>query len=79
MDSVMKGIFWNEAYLLRAFLMFNDSFKIAFWLNYLVNVDLPEVQDLLTFLPLSQWDRRFNKSAKNFSSAGGSIYITRTS
>lgn len=76
-DMVMKGTFWNEAYLLRAFLMYNKNFEITFWLNYLVNVDLPEVTDLLRFLPLSEWDRRFNNCAKDFSSAGGSIYITK--
>lgn len=76
-DAVMKGIFWNEAYLLRAFLMYNKNFEITFWLNYLVNVDLPEVTDLLRFLPLSEWDRRFNNCSEEFFSAGGSIYITK--
>jgi hypothetical protein len=74
---IMKGIFWNEAYLLRAFLMYNNNFKIAFWLNYLVNVDLPEVKKLLNFLPLADWRRRFNNHSEDFSEAGGSIYITK--
>ncbi|AVK82808.1 hypothetical protein C3943_04150 [Lysinibacillus sp. B2A1] len=26
-----NGFFWNEAYLLRAFLQFNDAFKILYW------------------------------------------------
>jgi len=76
-DEVMKGTLWNEAYLLRAFLMYNKDFAITFWLNYLVNVNLPEAIDLQRFLPLSEWDRRFNNSANDFSSAGGSIYITK--
>jgi predicted O-methyltransferase YrrM len=76
-DMVMKGIFWNEAYLLRAFLMYNKHFVVTFWLNYLLNVDLPEVADLLRFLPLSDWDKRFNNCSNDFSSAGGSIYITK--
>jgi len=74
---VTKGIFWNEAYLLRAFLMNNNDFDIAFWLNYLVNVDLLEVKELVSFLPLSDWSRRFNNSSADFSEAGGSIYITK--
>jgi hypothetical protein len=33
-----QGIAWNEAYLLRAFLMFNDSFKVIFF-NSLIGKD----------------------------------------
>ncbi|MDH4187025.1 MAG: class I SAM-dependent methyltransferase [Nitrospira sp.] len=76
-DAVLKGVLWNEAYLLRAFLMYNASFDITFWLNYLVNVDSSEVADLLRFLPLAEWDRRFNNCANEYSSAGGSIYLTK--
>lgn len=76
-NTVMKGIFWNEAYLLRAFLMHNKDFEIVFWLNYLINVDLPEITDLLSFLPLAEWDKRFNNCSKDFSGAGGSIYIIK--
>jgi hypothetical protein len=69
-DMIMAGVFWNEAYLLRAFLMNNKSYDIAFWLNYIINSGLPEVDKLLAFLPLSQqWG--------NFSGAGGSIYIVK--
>lgn len=77
-SMLMKGVFWNEAYLLRAFLSYNEAFEITFWLNYLINLGSPDVVQLLTLLPLAEWDRRFNNSAKDFSSAGGSIYITKT-
>ena len=30
-DWIKMGIAWNEAYVLRAFLMFNDSFEILFF------------------------------------------------
>ena len=33
-DWIKMGIAWNEAYVLRAFLMFNDSFEILFWAPY---------------------------------------------
>jgi predicted O-methyltransferase YrrM len=78
-DMVMGGVFWNEAYLLRAFLMNNAAYAITFWLNSLVNQNTPAVKDLLRFLPLSEWDRRFNGSRNDFSAAGGSIYLTKRS
>lgn len=31
-----QGIYWNELYLLRAFLQFNDSFKIDFFNTYFI-------------------------------------------
>jgi predicted O-methyltransferase YrrM len=34
-----KGISWNEAYLLRAFLMYNSSFDIAFWPAWAAGMD----------------------------------------
>jgi hypothetical protein len=76
-DDVMNGVFWNEAYLLRAFLMNNENYEIAFWLNCLINAQRPEVTDLLEFLPLSGWAKRFNKGVNDFSSASSSIYITK--
>jgi hypothetical protein len=34
-DWLYKGMFWNEAYLLRSFLMYNRSFEILLFNNYL--------------------------------------------
>lgn len=36
-EWVLKGIYWNEAYLLRAFLQFNNTFSIQFFNTYLIN------------------------------------------
>lgn len=63
-----RGFYWNEAYLLRAFLQYNSSFKISFWLNYLLNVHRAEVQRWLPFLPI-------DVSHDNY--AGGSIWLKR--
>lgn len=38
-DWILNGISWNEAYLLRSFLMFNDSFEIILF-NNLVGKEL---------------------------------------
>ncbi len=37
-DWLLKGMFWNEAYLLRAFLMFNTAFEILFFNSYVSHV-----------------------------------------
>ena len=34
-EWIMEGRSWNEAYLIRAFLMYNSSFKIKFFNSYL--------------------------------------------
>jgi predicted O-methyltransferase YrrM len=33
-DWIKGGMAWNEAYLLRAFLNFNDSFEVVFWVPF---------------------------------------------
>lgn len=76
-DLVSGGSFWNEAYLLRAFLMYNRDFEIAFWLNHLVGLPDPEVGELLRRLPLDKWDARFNRSRGDISGAGGSLYLRK--
>jgi hypothetical protein len=58
----LQGHAWNEAYLLRAFLQFNQRFQIVLFANYLVNFHLDE---LLKLLP---------KCAGNL---GGNIWIRR--
>ncbi len=35
LDWIKKGIAWNEAYLLRAFMEFNDKFEIVFFSSFL--------------------------------------------
>jgi len=42
-----KGKFWNELYLLRAFLQFNRSFEIVAWNNYLGQCQAARLQQTL--------------------------------
>ena len=35
-DWLYRGMFWNEAYLLRAFLMYNHAFEIVMFNNYVL-------------------------------------------
>lgn len=76
--DIEQRIFWNEAYVLHAFLQYNDSFKIIFWLNFLLNTHNPAVKELISFLPLNDWAKKFshNKMASEddgnkYTDAGG--------
>ena len=59
---VYLGILWNEAYLLRALLMNNDSLRIIFFNNYLATFCFDDIERII---PLG---------LKN---TGGSIYLER--
>jgi hypothetical protein len=55
-----KMRFWNEQYLLEAFLYNNEGFKILFALNHLVKTDYSAVKEILIHLktdsePSSFW------------------------
>jgi len=58
---VYEGRSWNEDYLLRAFLMYNDSFKIRLFSNYIHT----HYKDYFTDLPLT------------YNNTGGNIWIQR--
>lgn len=73
---IYGGVFWNEAYVLRAFLMYNQVFKVKFWLNWFVN-QVASNMDLISFLPLDAWARKFNNGVQDYSEAGGSIYLIK--
>ena len=41
-DWLSRGMFWNEAYMLRAFLMNNQNYEIVMFNNYVLK-SMPEV------------------------------------
>lgn len=43
-DWLHKGIAWNEAYLLRAFLCYNQEFEILYFNSYIGNCHLDQLQ-----------------------------------
>jgi hypothetical protein len=61
-EWILGGRSWNEAYLLKAFLQYNDSFKIILFTRFL---DEFYQEYFAKEMPLSQQDR------------GGSIWIKR--
>src|SRR5262245_6438583 len=63
---VYEGWGWNEAYLLRAFLQFNTTFKIEVWLSMLQKMDGPLMQSLAPTIPLL------------VNLEGGSIWLVRS-
>jgi predicted O-methyltransferase YrrM len=44
---VYEGVAWNEAYALRAFLQYNDAFKIEFFISYLLKLHRKAVIDAI--------------------------------
>lgn len=59
---VMEGRNWNEMYILKAFLMYNNSFKILFFNDYLFN---NYHRELITAFPIPDL------------TSGGSIYLIK--
>ncbi|MFD2671973.1 class I SAM-dependent methyltransferase [Marinicrinis sediminis] len=59
---IMEGRAWNEAYLLKAFLQYNDTFRILIWNHYLASKHAPA---LFSQLPICQQN------------TGGSLYIQK--
>jgi predicted O-methyltransferase YrrM len=59
---VLEGRNWNEIYMLESFLMYNSSFSILFFNDYLFNNHLNDVNEAFPFPGLT---------------SGGSIYIKK--
>jgi predicted O-methyltransferase YrrM len=72
---VKNRTFWNEAYAVRAFLMYSNAFRIRFWLNYLLKCHLETIRDDLHCLPLDRWKERFSRP--DYTEAGGSLYLQK--
>jgi hypothetical protein len=62
-DWLHRGMFWNEAYLLRAFLMYNQSFQVVLFNNFLLRF---LTDDIRANFPLF------------LEEPGGSIWLQRT-
>jgi predicted O-methyltransferase YrrM len=62
MEWIYEGRAWNEAYLLRSFLQYNESFEIVYWNDYLNRSHREEVAKAM---PL------------NLKNTGSSIWLTK--
>lgn len=74
LDWVLGGVAWNEAYLLRAFLQNNNSYKIIFFNDYLKRL-YPE--QLHEALPISIKDTDPDRALHN--APGNSIWLRKQS
>lgn len=63
-DWVAEGRTWNEAYLLRAFLMFNSTYSIQYFNSYMAHYYRKEINECLPFM----------NEADN---SGGSIWLKK--
>ena len=61
-EWVMQGISWNEAYFLRAFLEFNDTFEILYFNSFIASCFTEE------------FEKSFSSSVKN---TGGEYLVTK--
>jgi len=62
-NDLMSGRAWNEAYLLRAFLMYNTSFRIVFWNSFMYGTFSELIREEMPYC----WN-----------SPGGSIWLQKT-
>jgi len=62
-NDLMSGRAWNEAYLLRAFLMYNTSFRIVFWNSFMYGAHAEMIREEMPYC----WN-----------SPGGSIWLQKT-
>jgi hypothetical protein len=66
-DWIRRGLAWNEAYLVRAFLMYNEDFEVAFWAPYAAAIDEDRVRSKLARFALhagqSVWIRRVRSTS----------------
>jgi hypothetical protein len=60
------GVSWNEPYLLRAFLQYNDQFAIMFWNDFVMRFHADTIQQLM---PLCLCRPSFG--------VGGSLWLRR--
>ncbi|WP_197029842.1 class I SAM-dependent methyltransferase [Paenibacillus sp. 1-18] len=61
-EWVYEGRAWNEVYMLRSFLQYNNAYKIKFWSSYLINF---YKEDYNKFMP------------QCFKNTGGSIWLQK--
>ncbi len=61
-NLLRRGLAWNEAYLVRSFLMFNEQFEILFWAPYATAIAAPAAGRSLSVFRLPEgqsiWIRR---------------------
>lgn len=73
-DWIYEGVAWNEAYLLRAFLQYNRSFEIEFFVSFVMRHLKGRVADIM---PLALKSEKEQISFYN-DAPGGSIWIIKT-
>lgn len=70
---IYKGVSWNEAYILRAFLQFNPKFEIILFTSYLVEHHKDKISDRL---PLALRSEKNNPSLID-DAPGASLWIRK--
>lgn len=71
---VSAGVAWNEAYMLRSFLQYNDNFEVELFTSYLVECQRELLKELC---PLTLESEREQPTLQD--APGGSIWLKRIS
>ena len=71
-DWVLGGMAWNEAYLIRAFLQYNQAFEICFFTSFLMNCHKERVKHAL---PLAIKSEKDDPTMKD--TPGASLWIRK--
>ncbi|MFN0316550.1 MAG: class I SAM-dependent methyltransferase [Burkholderiales bacterium] len=69
---VREGVAWNEAYLLHAFMQYNNAFSIQFFTSYLIH---SQPRLFASCLPLAMNSERSNPGIRD--SPGSSLWLRR--
>lgn len=73
-EWIYEGVAWNEAYLLRAFLQYNRTFEIEFFVSFVMNHLKDQVVAIMPLMRKSEKEKlSFNNDAP-----GGSIWLVKT-
>jgi predicted O-methyltransferase YrrM len=69
---VYRGVAWNEAYLVRAFLQYNRAFEITFFTSYMLQRHRPLIERQFPLMLLSERPEPTTADAP-----GGSLWLTK--
>jgi len=73
MSWIYEGVAWNEAYMLRAFLQYNSTFEIEFFVSFVMSQMRNQIADIM---PLALQSEKDNISLYE-GAPGGSIWLLK--
>jgi hypothetical protein len=69
---IYRGVAWNEAYVIRAFLQYNHAFKVSFFTSFLLDRHRAKIERDFPLMLLSE---RMDPTTSD--APGGSLWMTK--